>query len=740
MENLNNHINFDMPKHRSNVIKVIGVGGGGSNAINYMFHQGINGVDFIVTNTDSQALEKSPVPIKIQLGATLTEGLGAGANPEIGRQAAEESYQELFNLLSTQTKMVFITAGMGGGTGTGAAPIIAKMAKELEILTVGIVTMPFNFEGKLRVDQAQKGLEKLKDNVDSLIVINNNKLREVYGNLGFKSGFSKADEVLAKAARGIAEVITHHYTQNIDLKDANTVLKNSGSAIMGSSTASGSNRAQEAIQSALDSPLLNDNKITGCKNVLLLIVSGSKEITIDEIGEINEHIQNQAGNGANIIMGVGEDKDLNESISVTVIASGFNVDQQHEIVNSEVKKVIHTLEDDQSLVQELYNDEKKLEDESFDFNESIKKNNSSDDYEKIELTEDIKNIEVDYEIEDDYESNFQKETQEIQNDNDNQKEHLSVNKLYSKEDELNEFEDNLNQMSFEFGLSNNSDEKSEIDQIGISELNDQNENLDFTNHANNNDLDENDLSSLNDQYNNPVDSTNESSFDDPFEIDSSKKDVQQNESISEDIRDINISTDLNENITENNDSQENIESIDIFENDNNETTKLISEEKKNEFISEDKSEIHPTLDSDDNIEKMDDQNDIELIDLIKIDPSVNKTDNEDDNFSEDMDVKISAKDPENINSSNNPFEKSINNVLDSENKKRREQLKKFNYNFKSSSTRIDEMEKEPAYKRFGLDLDENSKTSEVSNLTIDQDVNDETQIRTNNSFLHDNVD
>ena len=740
MENLNNHINFDMPKHRSNVIKVIGVGGGGSNAINYMFHQGINGVDFIVTNTDSQALEKSPVPIKIQLGATLTEGLGAGANPEIGRQAAEESYQELFNLLSTQTKMVFITAGMGGGTGTGAAPIIAKMAKELEILTVGIVTMPFNFEGKLRVDQAQKGLEKLKDNVDSLIVINNNKLREVYGNLGFKSGFSKADEVLAKAARGIAEVITHHYTQNIDLKDANTVLKNSGSAIMGSSTASGSNRAQEAIQSALDSPLLNDNKITGCKNVLLLIVSGSKEITIDEIGEINEHIQNQAGNGANIIMGVGEDKDLNESISVTVIASGFNVDQQHEIVNSEVKKVIHTLEDDQSLVQELYNDEKKLENESFDFNESIKKNNSSDDYEKIELTEDIKNIEVDFEIEDDYESNFQKETHEIQNDNDNQKEHLSLNKLYSKEDELNKFEDNLNQMSFEFGLSNNCDEKSEIDQIGISELNDQNENLDFTNHINNNDLDENDLSSLNDQYNNPVDSTNESSFDDPFEIDSSKKDVLQNDSISEDIRDTNISTDLNENITENNYSQENIESIDIFEDDNNETTKLISEEKKNEFISEDKSEINPTLDSDDNIEKMDDQNDIELIDLIKIDPSVNKTDNEDDNFSEDMDVKISAKDPENVNSSNNPFEKSINNVLDSENKKRREQLKKFNYNFKSSSTRIDEMEKEPAYKRFGLDLDENSKTSEVSNLTIDQDVNDETQIRTNNSFLHDNVD
>jgi len=741
MENLNNHINFDMPKYRSNVIKVIGVGGGGSNAINYMFHQGINGVDFIVTNTDSQALEKSPVPIKIQLGATLTEGLGAGANPEIGRQAAEESYQELYNLLSTQTKMVFITAGMGGGTGTGAAPIIAKMSKELEILTVGIVTMPFNFEGKLRVDQAQKGLEKLKDNVDSLIVINNNKLREVYGNLGFKSGFSKADEVLAKAARGIAEVITHHYTQNIDLKDANTVLKNSGSAIMGSSTASGSNRAQEAIQSALDSPLLNDNKITGCKNVLLLIVSGSKEITIDEIGEINEHIQNQAGNGANIIMGVGEDKDLNESISVTVIASGFNVDQQHEIVNSEVKKVIHTLEDDQSLVQELYNDEKKLTDESFDFNESIKKNNTIDDYEKIELTEDIKNIEVDFEIEDEYKLNLQNETHEIQNDTERQKEHLSLNELHSKEDELNKFEDDLNQMSFEFGLSNNSDEESKIDQIEISKLNDQNENLDFINYTNNNDLDKNDLSSSNDQYNNnSVDLTNGSSFDDPFEIDSSKKDVQENESISDDISDSNISLDLNENITENNDNEENIESIDIFDDNINETNKLINEEEKNEFIAEDKSEIDKTLDSDNNIEKMDDQNDIELINLSKIDSSENNTDNEDDNFNEEIDVKISTKDLENVNSSNNPFEKSINNVLDNANKERREQLKKFNYNFKSSSTRIDEMEKEPAYKRFGLDLDENSKTSEVSNLTIDQDVNDETQIRTNNSFLHDNVD
>ena len=349
-------INFDLPKNRSNVIKVIGVGGGGSNAINYMFQQGIKGVDFVITNTDAQALSESGVPTKIQLGASLTEGLGAGANPEIGAQSAEESQTEIHSILSTQTKMVFITAGMGGGTGTGAAPVIAQMAKSLDILTVGIVTMPFQFEGRLRLEQAQKGLERIKESVDALIVINNNKLREVYGNLGFKAGFAKADEVLATAARGIAEVITHHYTQNIDLKDAKTVLTNSGTAIMGSGAASGSNRAQEAIVKALDSPLLNDNKITGCKNVLLLIVSGTDEITIDEIGEINDYIQTEAGNHTNIIMGVGEDENLGNEISVTVIATGFGQEQQNEISNTEAKKIIHSLEDEQKIVKNLIED------------------------------------------------------------------------------------------------------------------------------------------------------------------------------------------------------------------------------------------------------------------------------------------------------------------------------------------------------------------------------------------------
>ena len=355
-DNIDIGINFDLPKNRSNVIKAIGVGGGGSNAINHMFKQGIKGVDFVICNTDAQALNNSGVPNKIQLGVNLTEGLGAGANPDIGKQAALESCEDIIQMLQTNTKMVFITAGMGGGTGTGAAPIIAKMSRELNILTVGIVTTPFEFEGKIRNEQAQIGLENLREHVDSLIIINNNKLRDVYGNLGFKAGFSKADEVLSTASKGIAEVITHHYTQNIDLKDAKTVLSNSGTAIMGAYKSSGENRAKEAISKALESPLLNDNKIFGAKNVLLLIVSGTNEITIDEIGEINDYIQDEAGNGANIIMGVGEDNELNDSISVTVIATGFDSDQQNQISNTEPQKIIHKLEEE-NLFSQLNNSE-----------------------------------------------------------------------------------------------------------------------------------------------------------------------------------------------------------------------------------------------------------------------------------------------------------------------------------------------------------------------------------------------
>ena len=395
-----NNLPFDLPKNQSNVIKVIGVGGGGSNAINYMHSKGIKGVDFVVCNTDSQALENSRVENKIQLGISLTEGLGAGANPEIGEKAAVESFEDLKKMLETNTKMVFITAGMGGGTGTGAAPVISKLAKEMGILTVGIVTMPFQFEGKIREQQAKTGIEKLRKEVDALIVINNNNLRDIYGNLGFKEGFAKADEVLATASRGIAEVITHHYTQNIDLKDAKTVLSNSGNAIMGSSTAAGSKRSIEAISSALDSPLLNDNRITGAKNVLLLIVSGKDEITIDEIGLINDYIQEKAGYGANIIMGVGEDLSLENSISVTVIATGFDPNQQDEIIHSDPKKIIHNLDENSGYVHNLSSDilTDKKDSLQFDFaSNSIDFKNTNSEIENSENSELINDIHVDYE-------------------------------------------------------------------------------------------------------------------------------------------------------------------------------------------------------------------------------------------------------------------------------------------------------------------------------------------------------
>ena len=349
---LTGDIVFNLPKSRSQAIKVIGVGGGGSNAVNYMFEQGIAGVEFVICNTDSQALANSPVPTRIQLGQAITEGLGAGANPEVGEQSAIESMDDVKAVLDEGTKMVFITAGMGGGTGTGAAPVIAGIAKEMDILTVGIVTAPFFFEGRMRLEQAEKGIEKLRQNVDSLIVINNDKLRELYGNLGFKNGFSKADEVLTTAAKGIAEVITQHYAMNIDLRDARTVLKNSGTAIMGSAQGSGENKAKDAISSALDSPLLNNNKITGARNVLLLILSGNNEITMDEIGIINDYIQQEAGNSANIIMGIGEDLDLGDSISVTVVATGFPTEDQ-TYTGKEEQKIVHTLEEEQPINKTL---------------------------------------------------------------------------------------------------------------------------------------------------------------------------------------------------------------------------------------------------------------------------------------------------------------------------------------------------------------------------------------------------
>ncbi len=317
-------LEFDLPKDTSSIIKVIGVGGGGSNAVNHMFKQGIKGVDFIVCNTDRQALDISPVPLKVQLGASLTDGCGAGSIPEIGKNSAIENIDEIRAILSTGTKMVFVTAGMGGGTGTGAAPVVAQIAKDMGILTVGIVTVPFGFEGRKRRQQAEEGLDEMRKNVDTLLVINNEKLREISGNLSIGNAFSQADDVLAMAAKGIAEVISVTGNINVDFNDVNTVMKNSGVAIMGSASAGGENRAIEAVQHALSSPLLNDNDISGAKYVLLNITYGENEVLMDEITAITDFIQDEAGSTADVIWGHGFDANLGEKLSVTIIATGFN--------------------------------------------------------------------------------------------------------------------------------------------------------------------------------------------------------------------------------------------------------------------------------------------------------------------------------------------------------------------------------------------------------------------------------
>jgi cell division protein FtsZ len=338
---------FDLPKDQASIIKVIGVGGGGSNAVNHMYNQGITGVDFMICNTDAQALEQSPIPNKIQLGTTLTEGLGAGANPEVGKNAAIEDVEAIKAVLQNNTKMVFITAGMGGGTGTGAAPIIAETAREMGILTVGIVTIPFSFEGRRRKQQADEGLEALRNSVDTLLIINNDKLRMMYGNLRMGEAFSKADDILAVAAKGISEIITVTGYVNTDFRDVQTVMKDGGTAIMGSGTAEGENRAIDAVTKALASPLLNDNEIKGANYILLNITSGTEEITMDEIGDITDFIQDEAGLTADVIWGNCTDESLGEKVSVTVIATGFGANSTDSFkLGEKPEKVIMTLDAD----------------------------------------------------------------------------------------------------------------------------------------------------------------------------------------------------------------------------------------------------------------------------------------------------------------------------------------------------------------------------------------------------------
>ncbi len=348
---------FDIPTNEKSIIKVVGVGGGGGNAVGHMFRQGITGVDFAICNTDAQAMESNPVPVKIALGPNLTEGRGAGSIPEVGKQSCIESIEDIRKWLSDGTKMLFITAGMGGGTGTGAAPIIAKVAKEMEILTVAIVTLPFKFEGLRRQRQAFEGLEQLKKNVDSILVISNDKMKMIHGNLALSAAFGQADDILTTAAKGIAEIITVPGYINVDFEDVNTVMRNSGVAIMGSAMSDGDDRARKAINLALSSPLLEDNDIRGAQHILLNITSGTKEVTMDEIGEITEHVQEEAGYGTDLIWGNCKDESLGEKLLITLIATGFREggtkrkDQETEKVkvSLENEKVHTIIEDDYSV-------------------------------------------------------------------------------------------------------------------------------------------------------------------------------------------------------------------------------------------------------------------------------------------------------------------------------------------------------------------------------------------------------
>jgi len=568
--------------------------------------------------------------------------------------------------------MVFITAGMGGGTGTGAAPVIAQLAKDRDILTVGIVTIPFQFEGKVRQDQALLGVERLRKQVDSLIVINNNKLREVYGNLGFKAGFSKADEVLATASRGIAEVITHHYTQNIDLKDAKTVLSNSGTAIMGSATAIGENRAKEAIVSALDSPLLNDNKITGAKNVLLLIVSGTNEITIDEIGEINDHIQVEAGFNANIIMGVGEDETLGDSIAVTIIATGFNVEQQNDIVNTEPKKIIHSLEENQRMGHDL---SPKPVVSSFDFSAPEEKKTVAntervvfelEEYnvfdakveepvkvveepiqqvqfvapvapvvpaepvapvsDLVRTTEFIKNIDVEFQIVSPIsEHEFYITTPEVREMEVFQPEFVAY-----KEEE---------QITFSFDLP----VKQEVET--------------------------------------PREAPKQDRI--LFELSNETKEIQVNQPVQ-----VVPMTELNE-----------------------------------------KGIVRYSLE-----EYMEVEN--ELVQS-KPAPAVEKP------VDRELELTMKVETPKFNNPAFeeiSPLEMTIEQTLKKRADERRAKMKEFNYKFHNNPSRVDEFEKEPAYKRMGIDLSNTQADNSKSRMSLGTDSNDDLQLRSNNSFLHDNVD
>jgi len=696
-------LDFDMPQNQSSSIKVIGVGGGGSNAVNYMYHKGIKGVDFVVCNTDQQALDDSPVPTKIQLGVSVTEGLGAGAWPLKGRMAAEENIKDVIDVLECNTKMVFINAGMGGGTGTGAAPVIAKAAKEMDILTVAIVTIPFVFEGELRMSQAKEGIEELKEHVDSLIVINNNKLREIYGNLGFKSGFAKADEILATASRGIAEVITQKGHLNIDLNDAKTVLSNSGTAIMGSGTALGDGRSIKAVKGAIESPLLDNNHIRGAKKVLLLIVSGTEEVTFEEMGEISDFIQDQVmiegGSPADIIMGVAEDEELESSINVTVVATGFHEGKVVNPLTGIPEKVVHDLEE---KIQPISVIEK-----------PIIAAMPTEDKLVVESANEVKHILT--EDDDQEEARIQTPEAVIE-------EKVEQQTTQSLGIDATEPQQQVS-MTFEFDVAENTNEPvlshREEPKVVFNLLEEiEEERLDAE-----------------DSEKPKVDFKTDEIEDEVFDTVSLDSAVEE-ESISFELRsdseqaieETPINFSLDEPVESNGQAQKIVHTLSLEEDEEEfsfEPTQMDAEESGSVTINENLSETvisdHDTVGE-------------------KVQQS---TDAEAESVHEEVQVEAVEK--------SNPVEEKLSVTLSTHSnavqeqidraQKRKDRLQKFNYRFRNNSV-IDTAESEPAYKRQGVQLNEAQHSSEetISRLSLNTNEDGEIELKSKNSFLHDNVD
>lgn len=679
------NLDFDMPQNQSSSIKVIGVGGGGSNAVNYMYHKGIKGVDFVVCNTDQQALDDSPVPTKIQLGVSITEGLGAGAWPIKGRLAAEENIKDIIDVLECNTRMVFINAGMGGGTGTGAAPVIAKAAKDMDILTVAIVTIPFIFEGEQRMSQAKEGIEEIKQHVDSLIVINNNKLREIYGNLGFRSGFAKADEILATASRGIAEVITQKGHLNIDLNDAKTVLSNSGTAIMGSGTASGDGRAIKAVKGAIESPLLDNNHIRGAKKVLLLIVSGSEEVTFEEMGEISDFIQDQVmiegGSPADIIMGVADDEDLESSVNVTVVATGF---YEGEVVNPLTgipEKVVHDLEDGGKLSQSIENSKKcsdlKPDQNTEDTSDKIKYNLEDEKvvnstlYDKVDKPTDEMDIFSSSSQQDQVSMTFDLNV----SDNDS-----SGDKTLDDSNVIHNFIEDT-----EGVIEQKKSKQSDSEMIqSESEINDESHELSSEDAFVEKEYISFEL--------NPDAEQNQ----DPIIDDTLQSDQKIIHSLTLDDESDEVKTLKNKEIKSFNSipvKDDKTEEVSKIANEGNESTKIL--EKHNGTVS--------------------DTNCIEFLD------------------------KPIEKQKKIISSSSTNSKAVQEQIIRAQ--KRKDRLQKFNYRFRNNPG-LELTETEPAYKRQGVELNDTPHSTEdtISNLNIGSNEDGQVELKSKNSFLHDNVD